>query len=87
MDYLLGAVDLVYEGIEKMRIEDCFFQGGCRKRWGDLATTDNPDRRFCDDCNKHVHLLHSIEQLEKARGEPICAAFLCLPKPGLGHKT
>ncbi len=76
MTHLIGAVEDVYERVERLRIEDCFFRGGCRKRWQELEKTDVPDKRYCGDCKKHVHFLHSADELEKAKGEPICAAFL-----------
>lgn len=83
MEHLLGAVAQVYEGLEKMRIEDCFYQGGCKKRWSELSKTKDPDLGFCHECKKHVHLLHSVEDLERTRGEPICAAFLLPLKPAI----
>ena len=44
-------------------IRNCRFAYRCAKNWTHLATTENPDIRYCADCQREVVFCHTDAEL------------------------
>lgn len=53
---------------------DCRVNYKCPKAWGDLNKTDNPDVRYCNQCEKNVHFCADVDALKEANIEDLCVA-------------
>lgn len=53
---------------------DCRVNYKCPKAWGDLNKTDNPDVRYCNQCEKNVHFCADVDALKEANIEYLCVA-------------
>jgi|LakMenEpi03Aug12_release.lakeMendotaPanAssembly.Ray.scaffolds.fasta_scaffold664416_2 hypothetical protein len=60
---------------ENPLIRNCHFKFKCEKKWETLLViNDYHDRRFCNSCQKDVHLVESISDLRKALEFDLCVA-------------
>lgn len=60
---------------ENPLIRNCTFKFKCEKKWESLEVIeDYYDRRYCNDCQKDVHLVENIFDLRKALEFDLCVA-------------
>lgn len=67
-------------------LQGCDFEFDCPKDWKKLKRTFDSKVRFCDSCQKNVHLCLTREDLERFSGERICVSVILKhsrPKMGL----
>jgi hypothetical protein len=68
--------------MSELEIKDCEWEVLCPKRWDDLAKTEHPKVRFCNECNEHVFLCESAhDQLEHHRNQRCIALPIAPPEP------
>jgi len=58
-----------------MTILFCDWEMKCSKKWETLKDVGNKLVRECGDCGKPVHLVTTVEQIEKAAMDGTCVAF------------
>lgn len=51
------------------------FRFQCPKLWENLKKTDKPDIRFCETCQKDVHLCRSMEEVHHHAALGNCIAI------------
>jgi hypothetical protein len=51
---------------EDLTIRNCIFAFKCNSKWIDLTPTDNQRIRFCQDCQKEVHMCEDDDELVKS---------------------
>jgi len=51
----------------------------CMKRWGDLAETEQDNKRYCDQCEKPVYHIETIDELKDHLALHHCIAFQVRP--------
>lgn len=56
-------------------IRNCSWGYKCEKTWGSLIATDNSNVRFCDACEKEVHLCKTKRELADSVLMNRCVAF------------
>jgi hypothetical protein len=59
-------------------IRNCTVKFKCPQLWKQLATTDDPKVRYCDQCLEHVYLVQSEEELAEQSALGRCVAILNL---------
>ncbi len=55
-------------------IRNCKFSFKCPKEWASLKPTDQPDQRYCNECNQIVYFCKTGKQLMAAIKEDRCVA-------------
>jgi len=50
-----------------MKLDDVGIATPCERRWDTLEGTRDADRRYCDDCDKHVHDLSELTAADAQR--------------------
>lgn len=60
---------------------NCEFEFECRKNWFDLTPTYDSKVKYCETCNKDVHLCVTQEELDKHAALRHCIA--CFKDPDL----
>ena len=58
-----------------MTIANCQFEFKCPKQWGELTDDGKLDSRFCDACERRVHLCVTNEELRARAKAGECVAF------------
>lgn len=56
-------------------IRNCRFAYRCGKNWSNLATTENPDIRYCGDCQREVVFCHTDAELASSIALNRCVAI------------
>ena len=56
-------------------IRNCRFAYRCGKNWSNLAETENPDIRYCADCQREVVFCHTDAQLANSIALNRCVAI------------
>jgi hypothetical protein len=59
---------------------NCPFKFRCDKTWDTLKTTYDPTVKYCNDCEKDVHLVQSDQELKQAIKEDWCIAVVELDR-------
>lgn len=54
---------------------NCEFEFECPKNWFDLTPTYDANVKYCDSCNKDVHLCVTQEELDNHAAQRHCIAF------------
>lgn len=57
------------------KILNCPMEYICSKSWNELQMTDDLNIKFCNACNKEVHLCEDALDLEVALEQNLCIAF------------
>lgn len=60
---------------EPMTIANCQFEFKCPKQWSALTDDGKLDSRFCDACERRVHLCVTNEELRARAEAGECVAF------------
>lgn len=60
-------------------IRNCTVAYKCQTRWEDLPDDGIPTVRFCDECQKEVHLCTSDKDLSQAIKDNLCVAIEITP--------
>lgn len=58
-----------------MEIKNCIFKFRCTRTWDSLSPTATDAVRYCDDCDRGVHLCETNEQLIIALHADRCVAI------------
>ena len=75
-DDLLPVVDLHYRAVNSdVRNCDPQFSLQCPKQWSQLASTDTPTIRFCDQCDQNVHFCLTADELNQRTSQNQCVAL------------
>lgn len=56
-------------------IRNCTFAYRCDRKWAELTKSDNPDVRFCNECQKNVYFCRSDDELAEAVKQDRCVAI------------
>jgi hypothetical protein len=56
-------------------IRNCRFAFRCTQQWDTLSATQNPRQRYCGECERHVVLCESDDELRAALRRNDCVAF------------
>lgn len=59
-------------------VENCvdqLFSFKCPIRWSQLESTNEPNRRFCNSCNRNVYMSLTVEDFQKRVAEGHCTAL------------
>ena len=60
---------------ENPLIRNCHFKFKCEKKWATLQAIEGyEDRKFCNECQKDVHLVENLWDLRKALEFDLCVA-------------
>jgi hypothetical protein len=51
------------------------FKFQCPLQWSQLTPTPNPDRKFCESCQREVHAAYDLPSLQKLVSQGHCVAF------------
>ena len=69
-------------------IRNCTIAFKCKAKWEDLPDDGIKTVRFCEDCQKEVHLCTSDNDLAEAMRDNLCVAIQIMPnkadRPFLG---
>ena len=60
---------------ENLTIRNCVFAFKCTVKWSEITPTDDDKIRFCQDCQKEVHLCEDDDELVKSVRLNRCVAF------------
>jgi hypothetical protein len=60
---------------EQSFIQNCDFSFQCPIDWDELENTEDPNRRFCQTCQKQVRYINSNAELDAARSRGYCVAI------------
>ncbi|NMP16348.1 hypothetical protein [Thalassotalea sp. Y01] len=58
----------------KPKIRNCVYGKQCSQKWSDLAKTDDPDVKYCSECDKGVHYCHDRKNLAQNIMKNHCVA-------------
>ena len=61
--------------MDDLTIRNCVFAYKCSAKWEDLDCTDDENTRFCQDCQREVHLCEDDEVLAVSVKLNRCVAF------------
>lgn len=61
---------------------NCEFEYECPKNWFDLITTNDAGVKYCETCNKNVHLCVTQEELDSHTEQRHCIAYFKDPDLG-----
>lgn len=59
---------------KRREIQECDFAFKCPKQWDDLRGGDDPDKRYCETCERDVHFVSSRIEFEVALKLGRCVA-------------
>lgn len=59
----------------EVTVKNCQFLFECKAKWTDLIKSEDKNIRFCDQCQKDVHLCLTDESLIKAISFNYCVAI------------
>ncbi len=59
---------------KRREIQECDFAFKCPKQWDDLRAGDDPDKRYCETCERDVYFISSRIELDVARKLGRCIA-------------
>ncbi|TLU61878.1 hypothetical protein FE810_13765 [Thalassotalea litorea] len=59
----------------KPKIRNCSIGKKCSQKWKHLTETEDPDLRYCEECDKGVHYCNSPEELTMHIMEDHCVAI------------
>lgn len=57
-----------------INIENCIFKFKCTKSWKSLLQTSDRKIRYCEECDRGVHLCKTDRELEIAKSKGWCVA-------------
>lgn len=60
--------------VAKSVIHECDFKFKCPMYWEELLILDDPDRRYCNECQREVFYIRTREELEEQRQLGHCIA-------------
>ncbi|HMW02098.1 MAG TPA: hypothetical protein PLB32_06905 [Acidobacteriota bacterium] len=60
--------------VEKSVIHECDFKFKCPMYWEELLILDDPDKRYCTECQREVFYIRTREELEEQRQLGHCIA-------------
>ena len=64
--------------------KNCVMSFLCYRQWSELAETQDPNIKHCNDCNKNVYLVDNVEDVVNAINYQKCMYFENMGRPTLG---
>lgn len=58
-----------------LRLRNCSFKFRCTQTWQLLDVTSEADVRFCNECQKDVHMVKTLSELYKCLKNDFCVAI------------